>query len=101
MPVMIAKIPDHHFTFNCMNNLASSYYALGRHAEALKLRQETLALRQAKLGVDHPDTLMSLWALAESLVRLDRGAEAVPIVDECLSRAAGKVVDPHLIPEVM
>ena len=29
-----------------MNNLANSYAALGRQAEALKLREETLALRR-------------------------------------------------------
>ena len=29
-----------------MNNLANSYDALGRHAEALKLYEETLALRK-------------------------------------------------------
>ena len=40
-----------------MNNLANSYSELGRNAEALKLREETLALRKATLGPDHPDTL--------------------------------------------
>ncbi len=49
--------PDHPDTLSSMNNLAISYAALGRHAEALKLREETLALRKAKLGPDHPDTL--------------------------------------------
>ena len=37
-----------------MHNLAISYAALGRHAEALKLCEETLALMKAKLGPDHP-----------------------------------------------
>ena len=40
-----------------MINLASSYADFGRHADALKLREETLALQKAKLGPDHPDTL--------------------------------------------
>jgi hypothetical protein len=56
----------------------------------LKLREETLALRKARLGPDHPSTLKSMWVLAESLAKLDRGAEAVPIVDDCVRRAAGK-----------
>ena len=47
-----------------MNNLAISYADLGRHAEALKLHEETLALRKAKLGPDHPDTLSSMNNLA-------------------------------------
>jgi len=59
-----------------MYNLAISYQALGRQAEALKLREEILALRQAKLGRDHPDTLLSGLGVASCLVRLGRGAEA-------------------------
>ena len=84
-----------------MNNLANSYAALGRHAEALKLREETLALQKAKLGPDHPDTLISMGNLAESLVALDRPSEAVAIIDDCLRRAEGKVVDPRLVPFVL
>ena len=84
-----------------MNNLAASYTALGRHAEALKLREETLALRKAKLGPDHPDTLMTMGNLAESLVALDRPSEAVAIIDDCLRRAEGKIVDPRLVPFVL
>jgi serine/threonine protein kinase/tetratricopeptide (TPR) repeat protein len=101
LPVMKAKIPDDSFTFSCMEGLANCYGALGRHADALKLHEETLALRKAKLGPDHPDTLMSMRGRAETLAKLDRGAEAVPITDECLKRAAGKVVDPLLIPGVL
>ena len=70
-------------------------------ADALKLHEETLALRKAKLGPDHPHTLYSMGNLAHSLVILDRGAEAVPIIDECLQRAARKLVHPQLIPTVM
>ena len=40
-----------------MHNLANSYDALGRHADALKLHEETLALSKTKLGPDHPETL--------------------------------------------
>jgi hypothetical protein len=84
-----------------MNNLAVSYCALGRHDEALTLHQETLAKRVAKLGANHPDTLVSEWGVATCLVRLGRGAEAVPLIDECVRRAAGREVDPELIPRVM
>ena len=35
--------PDHPDTLRSMANLANSYTALGRHAEALRLREETLA----------------------------------------------------------
>ena len=49
-----------------MNNLADGYADLGRHAGALKLFEETLALQKAKLGPDHPDTLVSMNNLAGS-----------------------------------
>ena len=61
--------PDHPDTLRSMNNLANSYDALGRHADALKLREETLALLKAKLGPDHPDTLCSMNNLAMQLRR--------------------------------
>src|SRR5262249_20608110 len=73
----------------------------GRHADALKLCEETLSLRRAKLGPDHPDTLLSMGGVAESLVKLDRGPEAVPVIDDCVQRATGKVVHPHLLPGLM
>jgi hypothetical protein len=84
-----------------MGNLANSYARLGRHADALKLRKETLALMKVKLGPDHPDTLRSMCAVAESLVQLNRGAEAVSVIDECLEYAQGKLVDPRLMPTAM
>lgn len=51
------------------------------------------------LGVDHPDTLLSLWGVAQDLIKLDRGADAVPLLDECLQRAVGKRVHRNF-PEV-
>jgi hypothetical protein len=38
-----------------------------------------------------------MWGLAESLVNLERGAEAVPVIDECVRRAAGRVAAPGLV----
>jgi hypothetical protein len=81
--------------------VAVSFYVLGRHADALRLFEETLMLRKAKLGADHPDTLLSMGAVAASLVQLDRGAEAVPAIDECVRRATGRVVAPHLLQTVI
>ncbi len=46
--------PDDPLTLMSMNDLANSYAALGRHGDALKLREETLALQKVKLGPDHP-----------------------------------------------
>jgi len=93
--------PDHPDTLTTMNDLAESYDALGRHADALELREKTLAFRKVKLGPDHPDTLQSMRGVAKSLVAVGRAAEAVPVIDECVQLAAGKDVDPRLLPEVI
>ena len=78
-----------------MSNLADSYDALGRHAEALKLREETLALRKAKLGPDHPDTLRSMSNLAESYYALGRHAEALKLREETLALRKAKLGPDH------
>jgi serine/threonine protein kinase/tetratricopeptide (TPR) repeat protein len=101
LPVMRTRMPDHSFTFLCMNNMASSYASLGRFPEALKLHEETLALRKVKQGPDHPDTLMSMRGVALILNKLDRAAEAIPLVDDCLRRATGKDLDPRLLPTMI
>src|SRR5262249_32014675 len=56
--------PAHRATLAAANNLAMAYTALGRPADAVRLHEETLALRQAHLGPDDPDTLISLNNLA-------------------------------------
>ena len=78
-----------------MNNLADSYDALGRHAEALKLHEETLALRKAKLGPDHPDTLVSMNNLANSYDALGRHAEALKLREETLALRKAKLGPDH------
>ena len=85
---------DNPTTLRTMNNLADSYNKDGRHEDALKLQRQTLALQQAKLGINHPETLETMGDQAISLIHLDRGAEAVQVIDECLRLAAGKVLGP-------
>ena len=58
--------PDHPDTLRSMNNLALSYAALNRHAEALKLLEEVLEIQKRVLPKDHPDTLRSMNNLALS-----------------------------------
>jgi hypothetical protein len=89
--------PDHPDTLWNMNAIAVCDAALGRKAEALKLHEETLALRKARLGPDHPDTLMSMGNVAQCLAALDRPSESVAIIDDCLRLAEGKAVDPQLV----
>jgi hypothetical protein len=38
-----------------MNNLAASYFDLGRHQEALEMREKTLEFRRRVLPENHPD----------------------------------------------
>ena len=53
------------------------------------------------LPKDDPNTLRSMGNLAASLIELGRGAEAIPLIDECLAKAAGQAVNPRLIPSAM
>jgi tetratricopeptide (TPR) repeat protein len=78
-----------------MNNLAFSYYRLGRYAEALKLNEETLARRKAKLGPDHPDTILSMNDLANSYAALGRHAEAHKLHEETLALYKAKLGPGH------
>jgi tetratricopeptide (TPR) repeat protein len=78
-----------------MYNLALSYARLGRHAEALKLNEETLTLRKAKLGSDHPDTLLSMNNLANSYDRLGGHAEALKLHEETLTLRRARLGPDH------
>jgi serine/threonine protein kinase/tetratricopeptide (TPR) repeat protein len=93
--------PTHQDTLLSMFNLGNSYKDCHRLEDALKLHEETLALRKKELGVDHPDTLVSMSGVASTLIALGRGADAIPMIDDCLGRAAGKDVDPRLVPTVL
>ena len=54
---MKAKLgPEHPMLLETLSGLAACYADLGRNAEALRLREEVLAVRKTKLGPDHPDT---------------------------------------------
>ena len=63
--------------------------------DALKRYEETLALRKAKLGPDHPDTLMSMNDLASSYSALGRHAEALKLYEETLALRKAKLGPDH------
>ena len=77
--------PDHPDTLASTLGLANCYDRHGRHAEALKLREETLALMKAKLGPDHRHTLSSMNNLALSYDTLGRHADALKLNEETLA----------------
>jgi hypothetical protein len=97
-----------------MNKLANGYTAVGRHSDAVKLHEETLALRKAKLGPDHPDTLLStlslrkvklkpddrdtirnMRALARSYAALGQHADALKLQEEVLALQKAKFGPNH------
>jgi tetratricopeptide (TPR) repeat protein len=78
-----------------MNDLANSYAAVGRRAEARELHEATLALQKARLGPDHPDTLTTLNDLASSYAALGRNDEALKLREETLRRRRAKLGADH------
>jgi eukaryotic-like serine/threonine-protein kinase len=92
---------DHPNTLTTMQNLANAYGFMGRYSDALKLHHEALDLRRVKLGPNHSDTLMSMWGVASNLIKLDRGKEAVPVIDDCLERALRTPGDPRITPGLL
>jgi serine/threonine protein kinase/tetratricopeptide (TPR) repeat protein len=77
--------PDHPDTLRSLNALANSYLDLGRYAEALQLKEETMAMCRVRLGPEHPNTLSSLNNLAVGYTALGRHAEALKVHEEVLA----------------
>ena len=76
---------DHPDTLRSAIELAQCYDKLGRHEDALKLREEVLAVRKAALGRDHPDTLGAMHHLATSYMNLRRDADAQQLYEQTLA----------------
>jgi tetratricopeptide (TPR) repeat protein len=74
-----------------MQSLAYTYDALGRHAEALELREKSLGPQKARLGPDHPDTLANMHGLANNYSALGRHAEALTLHEETLALRRAKL----------
>ena len=67
----------------------------GRVNEALPLFEETLKLRKAKLGPDHPDTLESMFGLAWAYQAAGRLDEATSLHEEVLRLRKAKLGPDH------
>jgi serine/threonine protein kinase/tetratricopeptide (TPR) repeat protein len=87
--------PDHPDTLASMNNLANSYRALGRYADALTLGEATLKLRKATLGPDHRETLASMNNLANTYDALGRHADALALREATLALQKAKLGPDH------
>ena len=77
--------PEHPDTLKVMNNLAISYAGLNRPADALKLREETLAIQNRVLPKDDLNTLRSMINLAVSYDALNRPTDALKLCEETLA----------------
>jgi serine/threonine protein kinase/tetratricopeptide (TPR) repeat protein len=66
------------------NTLGESLVGLGEYSLAALVFQKALATRKAKLGPDHPDTLISMNNLAVAYGDSGQLAKAVPLFEERL-----------------
>jgi tetratricopeptide (TPR) repeat protein len=78
-----------------MISVASSHTVLGRHAEALKLFEETWSLQKTHLGLDHPDTLRGMNGVAVSYANLGRHVDAVKLYEKTLELERAKLGSDH------
>ncbi|MGE3357398.1 MAG: FxSxx-COOH system tetratricopeptide repeat protein, partial [Acidimicrobiia bacterium] len=76
---------DHPDTLTSRNNLAESYWSVGRYHDAIPLLERTLSEREGLLGVDHPDTLTSRHNLAVSYGSVGRYHDAIPLDERTLA----------------
>jgi hypothetical protein len=78
---------EDHRTLTGMNNLASTYGALGRMKEAAGLHEKVLEARRRTLGDEHPSTLSSMYNLAMTYWTLRRRNESIALfemeLDKC------------------
>ena len=93
--------PDHPNTLNCQNNVAFCYMRLNRLPDALKLHEETLAIRKRVSGMDDPGTLLSMGNVALCHLRLGHYAIALERFKETLNAWKRVHPDHAKIPEVM
>ncbi|MFB7764209.1 tetratricopeptide repeat protein [Streptomyces xiamenensis] len=76
---------DHNDTLTARGNLAASYSAVGRTAEAIELEERVLTDRERILGPDHPNTLTARGNLALSYGEAGRTAEAIELEERVLT----------------
>jgi tetratricopeptide (TPR) repeat protein len=87
--------PDHPDTLTSRNNLANTCITAGRTAEAIKLHEATLELRESRLGPDHLDTLSSRNNLATAYLSAGRTAEAIKLLEATLRLRESKLGPDH------
>ena len=67
-----------------MSNLAVSYSMEQNHAEARKRYESVLDIERRVLGPEHPDTLLTMHALAKSLAKLGKAEQSHSLFEQTL-----------------
>jgi tetratricopeptide (TPR) repeat protein len=79
-----------------MNSLGAAYWAAGKLNQAVPLLEETLKLRKAKLGPEHPDRLVTMNNLAVAYEDAGKQDQALPLYEATLQgRKAKRGPDHH------
>ena len=84
-----------------LGNLAATYSALGRHEDALRVKERVAAAGLRVLGEDHPDYLTSLNNLASTYSALGRHEDALRVMERVAAarlRVLGEDHPDYLIP---
>ena len=78
------------------DTLGTTYLYLGDYPQAIKQHERGLALREFKLGSDHPDTLTSRNNLAAVYWSAGRTADAIRLQEQTLRQREAKFGSDHL-----
>ena len=70
---------------DAMNNLSRTYFALGRHQDALAMGEKTLGFRRRVLPDNHPDIGISCFNLGNSCHKVGDLHRALQFAREALS----------------
>ena len=62
-----------------LSNLGTLFFNMGQYAKAEPLLQQSLKIREAKLGLDHPDVAQTLNQLANLYSNMGQFAKAEPL----------------------
>jgi tetratricopeptide (TPR) repeat protein len=79
-----------------MSNLATVYEEIGQLDQALPLFVQTLELRKSQLGLDHPETLMSMNGLAVCYWSLNMLDRSIPLLEQTLDLQIKKLGRSHI-----
>jgi tetratricopeptide (TPR) repeat protein len=77
--------PAYNLMLDALNALERGYHESGRREEAIKLREEFLAVSRKVNGSDNPKTVDAMVLLSRTYMRLGRQQEAIKLGEEALA----------------